>query len=174
MITPIDVLDTAVKIGLGAIITGLATYWVAKANRHKTVERERAQRKRDLLEVVAEQTARFDQFALGYWEKVANWLAFTPRTEPMPETLKAELSKLESEISGGYKDLKSAEAKLLLLGEAKCQRLLRDYGEFVTIYRQDVIGARNLEVEDPREYKEQLRQRREKFLNELGHIHTRI
>jgi hypothetical protein len=164
MITPIDVVDSAVKIGLGAIISGLATYWLAKASHDKTVEKERAQRKRDLLEIVAEQVARFDQFALSYWEKVVNWLAFTPPTEPMSETLRAELTKLESAIYDGYKELKSAEAKLLLLGEVKCQRLLRDYGIFVTIYRQDTIGARTLEVDKLKEYKEQLRQSARGFL----------
>ncbi len=31
MTTPIEVIDTAVKIGLGALIIGLATYWVTRA-----------------------------------------------------------------------------------------------------------------------------------------------
>ena len=64
MITPIDVVDSAVKIGLDAMISGLATYWLAKANHAKTVAKERAQHKRELLEIITEQVARFDSL---YW-----------------------------------------------------------------------------------------------------------
>jgi len=174
MTTPIDVLDDAVKIGLWAIISGVATCWLTRAKHDKSVEKERAQRRRDLLEIVAEQVARFDQFALACWEKVANWLAFTPAAEPMSEILRVELTKLESEIHSGYKDLKSAEAKPLLLGEVKCQKLLREYGIFVKIYRHDVIANRTLQVENLKEYKETLQQKREDLLNELSHIYTKI
>lgn len=174
MITPIDVVDSAVKIGLGAMISGLATYWLAKASHAKSVEKERAQHKRELLEIITEQVARFDQFVLDYWEKVANWLAFAPPRESLSEELKAQLTKLENQIKNGYKDLKSAEAKLLLLGETECQKLLRDYGVFVKVYRQDVIASRNLTVEELKEYKDELQRKREKFLTKLSHIYKHI
>jgi hypothetical protein len=52
-----------------------------------------------------------------------------------------------------YKDWKSAEAKLSLLGEVKCQKLCREYGMFVKIYRLDGIANRHLQVESLKEYK---------------------
>src|SRR5437762_3944291 len=99
---------------------------------------------RELLEIITEQVARFDQFVLDYWEKVANWLAFAPPNEVLSEVLKTQLTKLENQIKDGYKDLKSAAAKLLLLGETDCQKLLRDYGVFPKVYRQDLITSRTL------------------------------
>jgi threonine dehydratase len=58
MVTTIDVIDSAVKIGLGALISGLATYLVAKSSHDKTIAKERAQRKRDMLEAVAQHVTR--------------------------------------------------------------------------------------------------------------------
>ena len=49
MTTAIDVLDSAVKIGLGAIITGLATYTMARLN----AKQDFAKSKRDLLERIS-------------------------------------------------------------------------------------------------------------------------
>jgi len=174
MITPIDVVDSAVKIGLGALISGLATYWLAKTIHAKTIEKERAAHKRELLEAITEQVARFDQFALDYWEKLTNWLAFAPPNEGPSEALKTQLTKLEDQIKDGFKDLKSAEAKLLLFGETECQKLLRDYGTFVRIYREDVITSRTLDVIELKEYKEEFQQKREKFLNKLSQIYIHI
>ena len=174
MITPIDIVDSAVKIGLGALISGFATYWLTKLNHDQTAEKERAQRKRALLEAIAEQVAKFDQFALDYWERVANWLAVSPRTEKMSESLRGEISQLEKAIKDGYEELKSAETKLSLLGEIECQWLLREYGLFVAIYRQDAIEARKLSVGDLKRYKELLREKLEGFLSELSKSYMKI
>jgi hypothetical protein len=173
MITALDIVDSAVKIGLGALISGVATYWLTKLNHDKTIEKERAQRKSDLLEAIAEQVAHFDQLALDYWEKVANWLAFSPQTEAMSDTLSTELSELERRIKEGYKELKSAETKLSLLGELKSQRLVREYGLFVKIYRHEIIERRKLSVGELDLYKKQLREKLEAFLTELSNSYLR-
>jgi len=103
MITPIDVVDSAVKIGLGAIISGLATYWLAKASHDKTIEKESAQRKRDMMEVAAQEVGRFDQSALRHWEAVYNWIDTTPADTPMSEGTREELGKLAREAKEGYR-----------------------------------------------------------------------
>ena len=163
MITPIDTVDSAVKIGLGALITGVASYWLAKANHDKTAEKERAQRKRDMLEVTAQQVANFDQVMLKHWSTVISWLAFTAPAEPMSEATHAELTELEGECFGVFTEMVSAQAKLQLLGEIECYRLLKKYVKGVTIYRQGPIAAREFNVDDLKTYKDQLQQDREVF-----------
>jgi hypothetical protein len=174
MITPIDVVDSAVKIGLGALISGFATYWLAEANHHKTIEKERSQRKREILEVVAQQVASFDQCALRYWQATINWLVDTAPGEPMSGAKHAELTKLENEIYEGDRELRSAGAKLLLLGETRCHRLLNEYDTSVAVYPQAAIATRAITDDELTEYEKELKQKREAFFTELSDVYKRI
>ncbi|HKR02323.1 MAG TPA: hypothetical protein VJT09_16725 [Pyrinomonadaceae bacterium] len=174
MVAPIDVLDTAVKIGLGALISGLAAYWVAKLNHDKTAEKERAQRRRDMLETIAEQVGTFNQVALKHWAFVFNWLKFTPPTEQMTDEVRIELTKLRSELIDSFKELINAEVKLLLIGEVKCQKLLREYGGHATIYRDEVVIKRNVTVQLLNKYKEDLDTKREAFFTELSNVYKNL
>ena len=173
MITPIDVVDSAVKIGLGAIISGLATYWLAKTSHDKTMEKERAQRSRDLLEAAAQQVATMDECALRYWQSLMNWIELTQPGAPLPEG--AELARLRGDgISEGSRDFTSVEAKLLLLGENKCHELFREYAHSVTVYSLSAIVSRTLTREELRDSRDQIRNKREKFFAELSNVYKRV
>ncbi|MCG8067976.1 MAG: hypothetical protein JAY84_08920 [Candidatus Thiodiazotropha taylori] len=50
MTTALDIVDTAVKIGLGALISGFATYFVTKRNNTHEIFKEQHLRRLDLLE----------------------------------------------------------------------------------------------------------------------------
>src|ERR1700694_4451144 len=171
MITPIDVVDSAVKIGLGAIISGLATYWLAKANHDKTLEKERAQRKRELLEAAAQQVASLDQVALRYWQTIMSWIE---SSELLSAPVRAELTRVRGEISDASKDFTSVDAKLLLLGEAKCYRLFREYAGCVTVYPIDHVVARTLKIAELKVYRERMREKREEFFAELSDVYRKL
>lgn len=49
MTTPIEIIDTAVKIGLGALISGIATYMVTKRNHAHEIKNGIATDKKELL-----------------------------------------------------------------------------------------------------------------------------
>jgi hypothetical protein len=173
MITSIDVVDSAVKIGLGAMISGLATYWLAKTNHDKTIEKERAQRRRDLLEAAAQQVASLDQAVLRYWQTLMSWIELTPAESPSPEG--ADLARLRGdEISEASKDFTSVEAKLLLLGEVKCNELFREYARSITVYQLSAAIDRTLQGDELRKYRQQLREKREKFFAELSKAYKRV
>ncbi len=174
MISPIDVLDSAVKIGLGALISGLATYWLAKTNHYKTVEKERAQHKRDLIEVIAQQVASHDQVVHRYRSVGVNWLHFTSKTEAMSDAKSEELRKLAAEFHETKKEIIGAEAKLLLLGEMKFYEILREYALSSLIIRLDVIANRQVTVDQMEEYKADIRQKRDAFFNQLSDAYRKI
>jgi hypothetical protein len=172
VITPIDVVDSAVKIGLGAIISGLATYWLAKANHNKTIEKERSQRKRDTLEGIAQQVATFDDLTGKYLRRVRLWLA--NESEPMSETERSDLTRLQASIYEASNQLTGAETKLLLLGEVKCNELLKEYWDSLVIHRIESIAARDFTAADVWEYREQLLQKRDELLKEIGKVYRTI
>lgn len=53
MTTGLDIIDTAVKIGLGALISGLATYFVSAQKHDHELQNDHRKRKMDLLEKIA-------------------------------------------------------------------------------------------------------------------------
>jgi hypothetical protein len=174
MVTPIEVIDTAVKIELGALISGLAAYWVAKTNQDKIADKERARRRRDLLEIVAGQIGVFNQKALKYWAFIVNWMKFTPPTAPINDVTLAELTKLRSQLSDSYKDLISAKAKLSLLGETQCQISLGEFGNHVRIFWDEFIPERKITIQELLKYKEELDAMREAFFIELSNVYQRV
>src|SRR5438445_9745270 len=59
MVTSLDILDTAVKIGLGAAITGVSAWALASKQHRIDLAKERIRRRQQLLETVAEDVAAF-------------------------------------------------------------------------------------------------------------------
>lgn len=174
MITPIEVIDSAVKIGLGAAISGVAAYWLAKANHRKEIEKRQSQRKCELMEGVAQQVAIFDQSVVSFLRVSGDWLDLPHSNTAMsPETLE-RLTGLDYDHDVCAKDLKSAEAKLLLLGEAKCQMLLRAYMEEARLPYVESVAERRVTGDSLTKRLEDIRQEREAFFNELSDAYKRL
>ena len=169
MLTPIDVIDSAVKIGLGALISGIVTYQLAKASYQK----ERAQAKKSMIESVARQVARFDQQAARYWQVVINWLDATPVNEDMSADKQTEIKTLEDQVSDGFAELRDAGMMLRLHREPKSQELLTEYANSVKTYRIKSIAKREIGIEALRQYYDAFRQKRETFLVELCDAYER-
>lgn len=163
MITPIEVLDTALKMGLGATISGLVTYLVTKTN-HKA---ERAQRKSDLLEGILERVVKFDRAANHFSEDYSSWLETKPTDEdPLPEWLNQRGEKF---FESYQEDMKMAEAKLILLGQEKCRQLLNDYVTFVRDHLMEALKKDGLKQCDA-----QRKKKRENFYEEVSRAYLRI
>jgi hypothetical protein len=116
MITTAEIVDTAVKIGLGAIISGVVTLVVLKLNHNK----ERAQRRRELLEDVAKQVANVDRAGLRYWHLIQ-------LVNLESNTSDEDLKKEESIIDDASASATSVQATLWLLGENRCCALFKEY-----------------------------------------------
>jgi hypothetical protein len=174
MVTSIEIVDTAIKIGLGALISGFGAYLVAKLNHNKDAEKARIQRRRELLEAVAEQVELFTQAYLKHWAFITNWLTFEPLGKPITEESEKDFRSIGEELNNSFKDLISAESKLLLLGETKCQRLLREYGESAKVYRDTaLVDRRTLTKEFLKEYRKEFLDKRETFFSELSNVYRR-
>lgn len=74
MTTLIDVLDTAAKIGLGASISAIATYWHFKQRYKADSVKEYEKRHHSLLEQIAEQAEQLNHVYLKYWALIIKWV----------------------------------------------------------------------------------------------------
>ncbi|WP_017256011.1 hypothetical protein [Pseudomonas tolaasii] len=69
-ITWIEIVDTAVKIGLGAGVTGFATLLVNRQNHAKNIERENHLRNIAVLESVTQHIEEMTHALLKHWSFV--------------------------------------------------------------------------------------------------------
>lgn len=137
--TWLEVIDSAVKIGLGALIAGVSALVLAKAQHRNTLAKDRAEREFQLLKEIAEKVERFTHASLKYWALSADWHRALRKD---PEAKKsAQLRAAQDELFDRFNDVTTAEATLLLLGQEDAQAQLRTYGDYVVSFRKTVSNS---------------------------------
>lgn len=173
--TWLSIVDTAVKIGLGAAISGIATYSITRYKQKSDKELKQVQRKIDSLDIIAEQTEEFSHVCLNYWARILDWSRKKEKSKPISDSLEKELKAVRTELFNSYKTLASAESKLLLMGENKAAELLRFYGEQLTRFYSTVfIGNHNVPISDIEEWRVLILSERELVFNELSRIYKSL
>lgn len=161
--TSLEVLDTAVKVGLGALISGFATYWTASRKTKDDLARDRLLRHQTLIESTAEQVEVFSHLVLRYWALMVELVRYRGQKLSWPPARQAELEKTKTDIFNSFSGMTSAESKLLLLGHTQAQTILREYGEFVRDFRRRAydgnIALTEKELDDDRDKLLELRER---------------
>lgn len=137
--TWIEVADSAVKIGLGAIIAGLSALILARTQHRNTLSKARIDREFLLLTEIAAKVERFTHSALKYWALAADWHRALRINPDAPRS--SSLKNVQAELFDRFNELTTAEATLLLMGQEAAQIELRTYGEFVVSFRKSVGSA---------------------------------
>ena len=164
--TVLDIVDTAVKIGLGALISGVATYWVAQHRAKSESVGEYNSRHRALVEKVAEEVEELHHTYLKYWALVIEWLRNSREGTRWPSGRKEELERTKDELFHGFKSLSAAEGKLMLVAEKQGAAALREYGEAVVAFRRSYyMGNKVVTEEQLDSAKSQIRNLRETFFD---------
>lgn len=108
----LSIVDTAVKIGLGAVITGLITYHVAKLNHERDLKKLLALRRLEALEKISEQAEQF----FSHWRKLASRLGGVLKGNNPPATAFSE---------DQWKSIKARDKSLLEARDTMYQVLAR-------------------------------------------------
>ncbi len=168
-ITFLEILDTSVKIGLGALLTGVVTYISAQANHKREVSKEWRKKKRESLETIAQQTEEFSHTVLKYWALITEWGNHQNKGQEMPEDRLAKLRMINDELFHAYKNLSVVEARLLLLGSIDAQKICREYGELITRFTKTAwIGGPPLTKETSEKWRMEILGCRERFFRCLS------
>ena len=173
MITTLEIVDTAVKVGLGAVISGVITYFVARLNHKREIEKSITNRRIELLEGLAQQIQIFHTSALRYWALTCLRAEYERSDEEMPED--QLVSWREAYDEDVFPELGNAEAKLLLMGEVGCAKLARDYGNFVNEFRSaSFMGGEKLSItvaSELEEHRTQLLEKRAELFRCLSSVY---
>lgn len=125
--TWIEVADSAVKIGLGALIGGAASYLSTRMTHDRGARAEYAKRRRDLLEKVLEMMNHFEKkyrHQKALFDSLSQALAPDERTE-----MQAEFNKMDQELRVEFEGFADASGILLMLGASEAELLLDEYRE---------------------------------------------
>lgn len=170
----LGILDTAVKIGLGALISGVATYRVSKLNHDNDLLKSKLVRERQLLEEIAGQVEEFSNAVLKYWAYMIEHVRYVTNKTKAPEDLESRIENAAKEIFDAFSKLSSAEGKLILLRAEDSQQLLREYGEFVKCFRRSAWpGNKLLKESDLDDYRNEILAKRKDLYKSLRDAYSK-
>lgn len=165
--------DSAIKIGLGATITGVATYYNSKLNHNQAKEKDRLSRKRELLENVADSVEVFSRRLRDYIALMSDWRDFDDPEKELPGHRK-KIEKCQQEFYDGFHELTSAECKLLLVEEIPSRDQVRAYGECAQeLYMNIHIDGEKAEEEVFKDIKRRLKKHYEGAFDEMSKAYSR-
>src|SRR5229473_2814241 len=93
--TWIDVVDSGLKIGLGALIAGLFSFLTTRAMHERSARSEYANRRRNMLEKVLEMLNSFDKIYRHQKAQYNFWLSTSPRNR---EQAKREFEGFDEQL----------------------------------------------------------------------------
>jgi hypothetical protein len=134
--TWIEIVDTAVKIGLGAAVTGFATLLVNRQTHAKNIEKETHLRNIAALENVTQHIEEMTHALLKHWSFVLDKARNKEKGINTSDERSEKISELRSEVYHLFKGLTDSEGRLLLIGCVDQQRKLREYGGIISEYHR--------------------------------------
>jgi len=158
--------DTSLKIGFGALIAALVAWLVLWRSTHLQNSSPRENRRLHILENVSAQVGAVTHIFAKYSSLVVESIQFGDR---WPSARRQELDAVNTELVNEFRKLADAEAKLLMLGEKNLERSLRLYGAKIAVYRKQVYMCRkDISHEEINALKLGVTQVREQFYDMLS------
>ncbi len=165
------IIDTSVKVGLGALIAG-GMAWLATRSQTSQVASAKHQRRIDLLEGISSDVGNVNHVFAKYSSLVIESTRFGNR---WPDARRDELERVNRELVVEFKKLADAEAKLLMLGEKAMEKTLRLYGAKIALFRKEVyMGRKDISDNDIAKYKADINGYREQFYDILSRKYDRL
>ena len=127
MVAWIEVVDTAVKVGLGALIAGVASYVISNRIHKNELGKLRTTKRYELLEVIAEKIEAFSIPFRKYSTVARNIVDYTNKQKHISDSKYQRHIKHHGELHLCVDELSAAQSLLYLLGEDDVQDKLEKY-----------------------------------------------
>ncbi|MCG3808299.1 MULTISPECIES: hypothetical protein [Psychrobacter] len=134
--TWIEVVDSAVKIGLGALIAGVIAFLLSSTQHRNELKKAKVEREFEMLKTVAEKVENFNSITLNYWAFATDWRRRLVLDSSLPKS--NGLLDAQNKLFDSFSELTKAESLLLLFGYSNAQIKLREYGETVISFKKRV------------------------------------
>ncbi len=166
------IIDTSVKVALGALIAGLAAWVGSRGGQILEDVKTPVNRRLTLLEEISAEVGNVNHVFAKYSALVIESTRFGSR---WPQARKDELEHINRELVREFKKLADAEAKLLMLGEKVMEKTLRFYGAKIAHFRKQVyVGRQDISEKEIAIIKQEIIALREQFYDLLSKRYDRL
>lgn len=171
-----QVVDDAIKIGLGAIVGGFFAWFVARENNKSTIRRLQFERRSKILSDAAQVLEAHFQSFYKYSNRLCVIEDAIKRSLPeeMVRKLYSDGQNLQSKMYEKMHDNLIAQSQLMLLGETKCREKA---DELITAINnadeQFKFDGKTFDVSRFDEISKMIRRTREAFYEEMGKAFNR-
>ena len=169
----IEVVDSAVKIGLGALIAGVITFLLSSTQHRNELKKAKVEREFEMLKEVAEKVENFNHIALRYWALSSDWR----RRLILDSSIEKpnELSVTQNEFFDSFKELTKSESLLLLFGYKDASVQVREYGDLIRDFYNRVKDTNKpFEINDATNYRKSMIDKRSELFSLLNEIYKTI
>ncbi|CAM3602932.1 MAG: hypothetical protein ACI9ST_000738 [Psychrobacter glaciei] len=173
IMTWIEVVDSAVKIGLGALIAGIIAFLLSSTQHRNELKKSKVEREFEMLKEVAEKVENFNHITLRYWALSSDWR----RRLILDSSIEKpnELSVTQNEFFDSFKELTKSESLLLLFGYKDASVQVREYGDLIKDFYNRVKDTNKpFEISDATSYRESMINKRSELFNLLNDIYKTI
>lgn len=168
-ITWIDVVDTAIKIGLGAAISGVTAVFIAKQSHDKSVEKEYLQKKVSVLQDVTSDIEEIVHVVFRFYSAILDWTRALEQGNKNTEEKDKNIKELRAEIFARFKGLTVAEGRLLLMNCKEQQIAVRNFGQLLSeFYSSSSRASNKLSSEDLKAWRIRILDERDSLYKALG------
>lgn len=169
MTTTLDIIDTAVKIGLGSVITGVTVYFVAKRKQHHELKKDMLIDKNELLKECAFKLEKSSSTTSR--TIYAIYHVFRTTDDESKELLTEQIS----ELSDASNEATEAQAIAYLIGERDLANLIGSYlAKEQKIYRHYRINLLKYDVEFVNSKAAEASKIKDSILTKLGEVFESI
>ena len=131
--TSLEILDTAIKIGLGALITAIATYINQRSNQKAILNKEHLDNNHKAITQMSIDIEDITHSLLKLW---SIFDFNTKNSNYIPKEVINKLSHLREDIFRETKLLTKNEGILLLYNHLDQQQILREFGDLASNFYQ--------------------------------------
>lgn len=135
----IEVIDTAVKVGLGAIISGFTTYRVTKLNHNSDRKKESGKRAHEALIQTTENIDRYLNCLARCIARLDGYARSGVPSGKFPDEILMNYRDVDKELISARPDLAAAASRLRLIGERDAALSVENLGRFENSFRTKVI-----------------------------------
>ncbi|HEX7241432.1 MAG TPA: hypothetical protein VF263_14240 [Longimicrobiaceae bacterium] len=169
-----DVANSAVQIGLGALLGGTFGYFNARLGHRSDAAKEYSKSRRQLLQKAVQQCNAFSQLQADYWATLYDLLDKKSRDERPSDEEQELLSRRGMLLRDGFKGFADIESHLLLAGEEELYTEFRRYADasdefFVKAHLDDP----GLSADLMNAFRKQFREMRKLLLLKVGIAYKR-
>ena len=165
-----QLVDTSIKVGLGAVLAAMLTLLIIKRREPRGLQAE--QRRLEMLEAISADVGTVSHVFAKYSALVVESLRFGER---WPASRHKEMEQITEDLAREFEKLSDAESKLLMLGEKALEKNLRLYGAKVAQFRRQVhVGREDIEEADILAMKRDINLLREQFYDFLSKKYDRL